>query len=201
MRIGNGSLENLPLMAKEEVKLCFGERHGLEVEAVMDPNSMVLTNRRLIRLAGVGTNFEIAFIALEDATAAEVRASARGKKPLFRVALLLAGAIASLLTIDFPPLGLPLAAILGLAGCYHLFGYISVSKRGSIHFRTGQDDMEIQFQGDIANQAYAFVNRFFQLKAAHPSPVPKTSQREWRETEAMNQQWWWRTDEVEKNQC
>ena len=184
-------------MAEEEVKLSFGERHGLETEAGIDHNTLVLTDRRLVRLSGTGTRLDVAFISLEDAQVAEVRLTSRGRKPLLRVALLLAGAVAALLTIDLPPIALPLAAVLGLAGGYHLFAYLSVSRRGSIHFRTGQEEVDIPFQGDIADQAYGFVNRFFQLKASPPSPAPATgtAQREWRETAALHQQWWRATNE------
>jgi hypothetical protein len=188
MKIGRGSLEELPLMAEEEVKLSFGERHGLEAEAGIDHNTMVLTDHRLIRLSGAGTNWDVAFISLDDAQVAEVRLTSRGKKPLFRVALLLAGAVAALLTIDFPPVALPLATVLGLAGGYHLFGYLSVSKRGSIHFRTGQEEVEIPFQGDIADQAYAFVNRFFELKASPASPAPEAGEGEELEPGVLHEQ-------------
>ncbi len=188
MRIGEGSLEELPLMAEEEVQLSFGERHGLEAEAGIDHNTMVLTDRRLIRLSGAGTSWDVAFISLEDAQVFEVRLTSRGKQPLLRVALLLAGAVAALLTIDFPPVALPLAAVLGLAGGYHLFDYLGVSQRGSLHFRTGQEEVEIPFQGDIADQAYAFVNRFFQLKASPPSPVLEAGEGEGLEPEALNEQ-------------
>ena len=190
MKIGEGSLEELPLMAAEEVKLSFGERHGLEAEAGIDHNTMVLTDRRLIRLSGAGTNWDVSFISLEDAQVAEVRLTSRGKRPLFRVALLLGGAVAALISIDFPPVALPLAAVLGLSGGSHLFRYLSVSRMGSIHFRTGQEEVEIPFQGDIADQAYAFVNRFFQLKASPPAPAQEAAQRGWLETEALHQQWW-----------
>ena len=164
------------------------------MEASRERNIIVLTDRRLIRLSGAGTSFETAFIALEDAQVAEVRLTSRGKKPLLRVALLLAGAIAALLTIDFPPVALPVAAVLGLAGGYHLFEYLKVSRRGSIHFRTGREEVEIPFRGDIVDQAYAFVNRFFQLKASSPSPAPEAGEAERLEPEALHHQAWQETD-------
>ena len=198
MKFSKGSLEDLPLMAEEEVWMSFGERHGLEAEAEIDHNTIVLTDRRLIRLSGAGTNWDVAFISLGDAQVAEVRLTSRGKKPLLRVALLLAGAAAALLTIDYPPLALPLAAVLGLAGGYHLYRYLSISQIGSIHFRTGQEEVEIPFQGDMADQAYAFVNRFFQLKASSsPSPAPEVGEGERMWLEALHEQAWRETDEVE----
>jgi hypothetical protein len=195
MTISKRSGEELPLMEAERVHLSFGEKRGLEAESSIDHNVMVLTDRRLIRVSGTGASRDVAFISLGDAQVAEVRRRSRGKKPLLRVALLLAGAVAALLTIGFAPISLPLATILALAGSYHLVEHLKVSQRGSIHFRTGQEEIEIPFQGDIADQAYTFVNRFFQLKASPPSSTPKASQRGWLETEALHQQWWRRMDE------
>jgi hypothetical protein len=186
MKIGTGSLKELPLMAGEEVQLSFGDMHGLEAKAVIDRNAMVLTDRRLIRLSRVGASREMSFISLEDAQVAEVRLTSRGKKPLLRVALLWAGAAAALAAIDLAPVALALAAVLGMGGGYHLLRYLRVSQEGSILFRAGQEELEIPFQGDMADQAYAFVNRFFQLKASpSKAPAPAVGEEGGMEPEAL----------------
>ena len=198
MRIGKESLEELPLMAEEEVQLSFGERHGLEAKSGKYHNTLVLTDRRLIRLSKVGARRDVAFIALGDAQVAEVRLISRGKKPLLRVALLLAGAGAALLTIDFLPVAMPLAAVLGLSGSYHLFDYLTASQRGSMRFRAGREELEIPFRGNIADQAYAFVNLFFQLKAlSSRSAAPEVGEGEPIWPEDLDEQEWIVADEVE----
>ncbi|MFH1560951.1 MAG: hypothetical protein ABID84_06080 [Chloroflexota bacterium] len=190
------NLNNLPLMAEEEVHLSFGARHGLEAEAGMDQNTMVLTDRRLIRLSRMGSSWDVAFISLEDAQVAEVRITPRGKRSLLRVALLLAGAGAALASIGFRPIALALAAVLGMGAGYHLFHYLTVSHEGSILFRTGHAEVEMSFQGDMTDQAYTFVNRFSQMKASS-APAPKVGEEEQMEPEAPLRQGWQGTDEVE----
>jgi hypothetical protein len=166
---------DLPLMADEEIELSFGERHGLEADATTDRNTLVLTKRRLIRLSKNGVSRDMAFISLRDIQVAEVRRTSRGKRPLLRIALLMAGAGSALATISFLPLSIPLATVLALAGSYHLLRYLNVSQEGSILFHAGQEEVGISFEGDVANQAYTFVNRFFNLKEAF-SPTPEASE-------------------------
>ncbi|MBI4281883.1 MAG: hypothetical protein HY672_00120 [Chloroflexi bacterium] len=166
-----GSYNGVPLMPEEEVEMSFGERHGLKMETVIDRNTMVLTDRRLIRLARAGSSWETVFLSLEDAQVVKVRVTSRSKRPLLRAALLLAGAGAALAAIDFFPLSLVLAAVLGLGGGYHLLRYLTISHQGSILFHTASTDVEMPFVGNMADQAYTFVNRFSQLKAASSSPA------------------------------
>ena len=155
---------DLPLMADEKIEMSFGERHGLEADAMTDRNTMVLTKRRLIRLSKMGNSKDMAFMSLGDIHVVEVRRTSRGKRPLLRVALLMGGAGSALATIGFLPLAIPLATVLALAGSYHLLRYLNVSQEGSILFHAGQEEMRISFEGDMADQAYTFVNRFFNLK-------------------------------------
>ena len=155
---------DLPLMVGEEIEMSFGERHGLEADVTTDRNTMVLTDHRLIRLSKNGVTRDMAFISLVDIKLAEVRRTSRGKRPLVRVALLMAGAGSALATISFLPLAIPLATVLALAGSYHLLSYLSVSQEGSILFHAGQEEVGISFKGDMINQAYTLVNRFFNLK-------------------------------------
>ncbi|MDP6102659.1 MAG: hypothetical protein QF579_05095 [Dehalococcoidia bacterium] len=155
---------HLPLMANEEMEMSFGERHGLEADVTTDGNTMVLTDRRLIRLSKSGTSWDVHFMSLPDIQVAEVRRTVRGKGPLLRVALLLAGAISAMATIGFLPLAIPLATVLVLAGSYRLLRYLSVSQEGAILFHVGQEELGISFEGNMANQAYSFINRFFHLK-------------------------------------
>lgn len=186
----------LPLMANEEIEMSFGERHGLEAEVMTDHNAMVLTDRRLIRLSRAGSRWDTAFMSLADIQVAEVRRTSRGKKPLLRVALLMAGVGAALVTISFLPLAIPLATVLGVAGSYHLLRYLSVSQEGAILFRANQEEMEIFFEGDMANQAYTFVNRFFRLKELLSS-FNEVSEGEGVRPDVPQEEAWPETDETE----
>ena len=183
-------------MANEEIEMSFGERHGLEADVTTDRNTIVLTDNRLIRLSKVGVSRDVAFISLRDITLAEVRRTLRGKKPLLRVALLMAGAGSALATISFLPLAIPLATVLGLAGGYHLLRYLSVSQEGVILFHAGQEEVGISFQGDMANQAYIFVNRFFLLKETS-SAAAEVSEEDRMELDTPREESQHGTDEVE----
>ena len=175
---GERSNSDLPLMANEEIEMSFGERHGLEADVTTDRNTIVLTDHRLIRLSKIGGSRDMAFISLRDIQVAEVRRTSRGKRPLLRVALLMAGAGSALATISFLPLAIPLATVLALAGSYHLLRYLSVSQEGSILFHAGQEEVGISFKGDMANQAYTFVNRFFNLKETFPPVTGASEERQ-----------------------
>ena len=154
----------LPLMDDEELQVSFSDGHGLDNGAMIYNDAIVLTNHRLMRLTKVSTRWGMSIISLRDVQVAEIRLIPRGIKPLLRIALLFAGAVAALLTINFPVVSLPLATILSLAGSHRLFYYVRASGGGSIHFRTSQEELEIGFNGGIAEQAYGFVNSFFQIK-------------------------------------
>ena len=157
---------DLPLMAGEEVDASFGERRGLDAEAAGDHNAIVLTDRRLLRLSRSGAKRDVSFASLRDVHLAEVRRTSRGMRSVWRAALLLAGAGAALATISYLPIAAPLAAALLLGAAYHLFHHVTVSQEGIILFHAGQEQMGIAYRGNLADQAYAFVNRLFHLKEA-----------------------------------
>jgi len=154
------------LMDNEEIERSFGEKHGLEADGMSDQNRIVLTGSRLMRFSRSGDNKKMAFMSLEDIQVAEVQRTFSGKRLLFRISLLWAGAGSALAAITFLPLAIPLATVLALAGGYHLLRYLSGTQEGSILFHAGQDEIGISFEGDMTNHVYTFVNRFFQLKEA-----------------------------------
>jgi hypothetical protein len=166
MTNSNRNDDRMPLMDNEEIEMSFGEKHGLEAESMSDQKRIVLTDRRLMRFSRSAANKDMAFMSLEDIQVAEVQRTFSGKRLLLRIALLWAGAGSALATITFLPLAIPLATVLALAGGYHLLRYLSVSQEGTILFHAGQDEIGISFDGDMANQAYTFVNHFFYLKEA-----------------------------------
>ena len=157
---------DLPLMVGEEVDASFGERRGLDAEAAGDHNAIVLTNRRLLRLSRSGARQDASFASLRDVHLAEVRRTSRGMRSIWRATLLLAGAGAALVTISYLPIAAPLAAALLLGAGYHLFHHVTVSQEGIILFHAGQEQMGIAYRGNLADQAYAFVNRLFLMKGA-----------------------------------
>ena len=157
---------DLPLMVGEEVDTSFGERRGLDAEAAGDHNAIVLTNRRLLRLSRSGARRDASFASLRDVHLAEVRRTSRGMRSIWRATLLLAGAGAALVTISYLPIAAPLAAALLLGAGYHLFHHVTVSQEGIILFHAGQEQMGIAYRGNLADQAYAFVNRLFLMKGA-----------------------------------
>ena len=157
---------DLPLMVGEEVDASFGERRGLDAEAVGDHNAIVLTNRRLLRFSRSGARQDASFASLRDVHLAEVRRTSRGMRSIWRATLLLAGAGAALVTISYLPIAAPLAAALLLGAGYHLFHHVTVSQEGIILFHAGQEQMGIAYRGNLSDQAYAFVNRLFLMKGA-----------------------------------
>ena len=157
---------DLPLMVGEEVDASFGEKRGMDAEAAGDHNAIVLTDRRLLRLSRSGARRDVSFASLRDVHLAEVRRTSRGMRSVWRAALLLAGAGAALATISYLPIAAPLAAALLLGAAYHLFHHVTVSQEGIILFHAGQEQMGIAYRGNLADQAYAFVNRLFHLKEA-----------------------------------
>ncbi|MBI2856413.1 MAG: hypothetical protein HYX93_06170 [Chloroflexi bacterium] len=169
MNMWRGSYRDLPLMPEEEVILCFGERSGLRASVGRDPHSVILTDRRVIKLARGSSNLEVTFISLKDAQVAEVRDTRRRIKPLLRVGLLAAGALAALQVVPAAPLAWALAIVLGIGSLFHLIRYIRSVEDGSLLIRGGQNEVGIPFKHGKAGQAYAFVNRFFEVKLSPPT--------------------------------
>ena len=164
----------LPMMAGESVDMAFGEKVGLGADAAKEKAALLLTDRRVIRLSKAKRGLAVTFLSLGDIHGAEVTHRPRSAKRLFRMALLLAGAGAALIAVEWHPLSWALGALLGLGAMHHLYQYISVSQEGSILFRTTQQELSIPYRGRGAEQAYDLVNRFFQLKAMY-SPTTDVS--------------------------
>lgn len=158
--------DHLPLSVDEAVEASFGERRGLDPAATEDRKSIVLTDRRLLLVHRNGRRRDVTFASLLDVGLVEVRRTSRGVSPLWRVALLLAGSGAALATIGYPPLEMGLAAVLALAALYHLYRYVDVSEEGVILLHLGLERVELPYQGRLAEQAYDFANRLFDLKEA-----------------------------------
>ena len=157
--------QDIPMMPGESLDAAFGEKRGLDAETSKERNSLLLTDRRVIRLSRTNRGVAATFLSLEDVQSAEVYHRPRGVRRLFRMALLLAGAGAALIAVDSAPVAQALAAILGLGAVYHLYQFISVSREGSIQFRATQQELAMPYRGPTAEQAYSLVNRFFHLKS------------------------------------
>ena len=157
--------QDLPMMPGESLDSAFGEKRGLDADASREKNSLLLTDRRVIRLSRTNRGVTTTFHSLEDVQSAEVHHRPRGKRRLFRMALLLAGAGAALIAVDSAPVAQALAAILGLGALYHLYQFISVSREGTIRFQATQQELVLPYRGPAAEQAYTLVNRFFHLKS------------------------------------
>ena len=157
----------MPLMAGESVDMAFGEKAGLGADPGRERNALMVTDRRVIRLSKTKRGLAATFLSLGDVQAAEVAISPRSLRRLFRMALLLAGAGAALIAVEWAPLSQALAALLGLGAVHHLYQYVSVSQEGSILFKAPQQELTISFRGRRSEQAYDLVNRFFELKAAY----------------------------------
>ena len=165
--------QNLPLMDGESPDAAFGERSGLDGESSRERNALLLTDRRVVRLSRANRGVTTTFLALEDVVTAEVFHRPRSVRRLFRMAILLAGAGAALLAFDSAIVGQVLAAVLALGALHHLYQFVSVSREGIIQFRGAQQELVMPYRGPRVEQAYALVNRFFQLKALL-SPAPDT---------------------------
>ena len=191
----NTSDDQLPLTSYEAVEASFGERRGLDASAIGDRNAIVLTDHRLLRLHRNGRRREVFFISLRDVGLVEVRRTSRGIAPLWRVALLLAGAGAALATIGYPPLEAALASALALGALYHLYRYLDVSEEGVILFHVGQEQVWLPYQGKLAEQAYDFVNRLFSLKEAlipaRDAQQPEVPAVVWDERGEWESEWRW----------
>ena len=165
-------------MSDEEVVLCFGEKSGLRGDVGRDPHSILLTDQRIIKLARSDRNLEVTFISLKDAHVVEVKDTSRGIKPLLRVGLLAAGAAAALLVVTAYVLAWALAIVLGLGSLYNLIRYIRSVEDGSLIIRGGQNEVGIPFRHGLAAQAYAFVDRFFEVKSSPPTTEEEGAQEE-----------------------
>ena len=153
------------MMPGESPNEAFGERRGIGADIARERNALLLTDRRVIRISRTRRVVTTTFHSLEDVHSAEVHHRPRGIRRLFRMALLLAGAGAALVAVDSALAARVLAGVLGLGALHHLYQFISVSREGSIHFRTTQQELTIPYRGPSAEQAYSLVNRFFHLKS------------------------------------
>ena len=186
--------DHLPLSADEAVEASFGERRGLDPAATGDRNSIVLTDRRLLLVHRNGRRRDVTFVSLLDVGLVEVKRTSRGVSPLWRVALLLAGAGAALATIGYPPLELGLAGVLALAAIYHLFRWVDVAEEGTILLHLGREQVLLPYQGRLAEEAYDFVNHIFNRKQAllpARAAEEKPHYEPWDEPGEWESEWRW----------
>ena len=186
--------DHLPLSANEGVEASFGDRRGLDPAAAGDRRSIVLTDRRLLLVHRNGRRKDVTFASLLDVGLVEVRRTSRGLSPLWRVALLLVGSGAALATIGYPPLEIGLASILALAGLFHLYRYLDVAEEGAILLHLGQIQVELQYQGQLAAQAYDFADRLFSLKEALIPTLAAAQEppcESWEEPGEWESEWRW----------
>ncbi len=167
------SPQSLPMMEGEGVDTAFGERGGTGAAVERERNALLLTDRRVIRVSRTKAGLSTTFLSLGDVLSAEVLHRSRGARRLFRMAILLAGVAAALIAVEWPPLSLGLAALLGLGALHHLYQYIAVSQEGVILFRTAQQELSMPYRGRSSRDAYDLVNRFFDLKAAYSTAPDK----------------------------
>ena len=171
------SIQGIDLLEGEEITLTLDGREGLEREPSPHGDLLLLTNRRIVRLAKESTRERFGVAYLEDIDSVEITTPSRSSGSLVTGGLLvLAGILAGILVNAF---GFHLLIALATAGALGGLGILSSSKyfipdeTATLLFHIGASEMALPLRSRRAlDDAYFLVNHLFMLRAGQHPHIP-----------------------------
>ena len=194
MELEKLGLKGMSLMDGEYLDLTLSLRHGLSREPRPGEESLLLTNKRVIQLAGSGRRQEATFAALRDIQAAEVKNSSRRMASLIWGILgLIASLILSLvINASFENV---IASVIagvgvGLLGVFLIVDYFLSSEQALLTLQAGSAQLQGHLQRrNVSRDAYTFINRLFQLKTGEGSPAQEMTYTPTPESPSPDEGW------------
>ena len=90
--------------------------------------------------------------------------TAKSKKPLIRVALLLLGSWAAFATVSLAGVSILLTSILLVWGIFNLASFLLEEPKSNLSFISGDMEISVQFHNKLIGEAQVFMDRFFELR-------------------------------------
>ena len=171
------SIQGIDLLEGEEITLTLDGREGLDREPSPRGDLLLLTNRRIMRLAKESSRERFGIAYLEDIDSIEITTPSKNSGSLVTGGLLvLAGILAGILVNAFgfhPLIALATAGALGGLGILSSSKYFIPDETATLLFRIGASEMALPLRSQRAlHDAYFLVNHLFMLRAGQHPHIP-----------------------------
>ena len=165
------------LMDDEAVDTSLSLKHGLVPRPDKDSQLLLLTNLRVIHLSRRGRRSEVSFASLKDVQAVDISISMRDYSALVWSILALIVGVLLWQVVNSTVASVILGIAMGLIALFFLGEFWLSAEKVTITFRAGS----AQIRGHLgsrgaSSRAYAFVNRFFQLRGSQDSAGQPTTE-------------------------
>jgi len=166
MTTGTPTYEEIPLITGEYIIAYFdGKNEPNNIDQAPSPHSIVLTNKRIIETSTNGTDRNSTFGDLNDSYTIHIKKTRKTSTPLFRALLLMLTSIVSLIIL---PLSIPvytMAILFFAGGIYHISRFMHPTHESHIAIKSSTATLQMIFMSSNQQNAYVFINRFFEVKA------------------------------------
>ena len=170
-RLDGSGLGPLVLRGGERPHTSLHMKNGLTEGPVVEPDVLLLTDRRIVRLYANGGRRRAEFAAIEDIETVHVSVDRQGKAAFVWGILGIVAAALLWLVIDHPVGSVVAALAVALSGVYLIADRLIWRTTTQVTFNMRSARLSANLRGGRAtSDVYAFIARFYQLKTRPPAP-------------------------------
>ena len=166
MRVVSKMENKLDLYNGMGVELVFSGQSGLSDNYSDETEILMLTHNNLVS-KGFDRDQDtehISFVKISVIDLVRLSVTAKSKKPLIRVALLLLGSWAAFATVSLAGVSILLTSILLVWGIFNLASFLLEEPKSNLSFISGDMEISVQFHNKLIGEAQVFMDRFFELR-------------------------------------
>ena len=172
MRVVSKMENKLDLYNGMGVELVFSGQSGLSDNYSDETEILMLSGNNLIS-KGFDSDQDtehISFVKISVIDLVRLSVTAKSKKPLIRVALLLLGSWAAFATVSLAGVSILLTSILLVWGIFNLASFLLEEPKSNLSFISGDMEISVQFPNKLIGEAQIFMDRFFELRDGKNDP-------------------------------
>ena len=148
------------------VDLVFSGKSGLSDNYSDETEILMLTENNLIS-RGFDSDQDsehISFLKISVIDLVRLSVTAKSKKPLIRVALLLLGSWAAFATVSLAGVSILLTSILLVWGIFNLVSFLLEDPKSNLSIISGDMEISVRFHNKLIGEVHIFMDRFFELR-------------------------------------
>ena len=156
---------DLSMMDGEKIVQILNATVGIEGTNRVNPDMLLLTNRRIIHLETSGGNRKTAFVSLKDIESVEMLSKRQTRAAVIWGAVSFLTALMLWQAWNHPWASALAALALILIGVYLMVDRLRLPDRVHISFKTGSTTLNCNLEANSSNDGNIFVNKLFDLKS------------------------------------
>ena len=165
MELSEFSFAKIHLVTSERIISSLNLSESLDKKRADDPETIVLSNKRLMYFPGALNQKQIAFIPVDEITSVEINVEDRNKNAYLWAALAFVLSISLILIIDPFFIRLVTSLIVGLMGLYLIIDHVLSTTMCKIQFKSNSSEISCRIKPEhVVEKAYPFIREFFELK-------------------------------------